>query len=434
MIGAMDNRFSTLLIDPVDFRAGKEEHTSPCEDEIPKSQVFEVLLAANSPPSSSSSSKDEISSSPTASDRIPIAIGTPTIMLNPAPASATMTAVPEKGSCLKRIIAILFFRKPKEEKREKKRRAYLTANECVDRLERMFFSSPFTGAKPEKKIQFPQRKTKTKSRSTSPSRVNAIVTIPPPSSKSSTIPLPFFGPRDHVNRKNVQPLDSRIRDSKFFSTSSFSSSTSSTPTITFTNYEYNCLLASLRRLKRRLDHQAYLTTQLASNLVGQFARKEIMITTGNRNPMRYSSKDVAAMLRGLGLGRQTAGRIFHRKNNNLLLMRSNLSTISQLMEKSFFDGEKKGDFELRVSSETVADLLQKIGDGLSMQRIWNQELEIAVQQGTKDRRWSMYVADKIMVERFVNMVRDAMERLEKGCYSEIQKNVKVVGLLMRTVK
>jgi hypothetical protein len=236
-----------------------------------------------------------------------------------------------------------------------------------------------------------------------------------------------------------------IHDSKFSSISSLPSlaslalpsstsnrTSTSTPLLHLSPPALRILHSFLRRLKRGLKKQEYLTTHLSNNLVFLFGRKERQIEGWKR----VTKADREVLLGAVFRVKEGAGRLFLRK---AVFLQRSWGVCAQLeecfMPPNHHDTHSKdknsaagpsSSSGVEISPETIRDFIgmlhadlgnQKALDGLLRQIVCGPEVE----------RWGVKsVNERITIKRFVQFVEgrlallgDVYERLEEvGCVME----------------
>jgi hypothetical protein len=257
-------------------------------------------------------------------------------------------------------------------------------------------------------------------------------------------PLPSFSHGSIFTTKGKGKSTSSIHDSKFSSISSLPSLASlalpsSTSNHTSTHLIHlsfptlQILHSSLRRLKRGLKKQEYLTTHLSNNLVFLFGRKERQIEGWKR----IKEEDREILLGAVFRVKEGVGRVFLRKAG--FLQRS-WSVLAQLEEsltppEDFLKDTHSEDSTagpssvleagVEISPETIRDFIGMLHANLGNQKA----LDVLLRQlvcGRAVETWGIKsVNERIMVKRFVQFVEGRLA-VSEGVYERLES----VGCIM----
>ncbi|KAL2067001.1 hypothetical protein VTL71DRAFT_1425 [Oculimacula yallundae] len=337
---------------------------------------------------------------------------------------------------------------------------------------------PSTSNPPLKPVGGDRKRT---SKATSPAS-KSIRVLPPTSPSVRTIPLPSATQKDIFYKGKGKPLQSS-RDSKFSSISSLPSlktlsispspssrNTPSTspahslteledieiPNVILSSTEFTHLKSRLRRIRRRLAKQVFVTSNLSTNLCALLIRRECLIQNQNQNQNSSSGRS------GSGLGSsEGAKRILHstmmqvQTQNQLALLVILRTQLARLfarkvalmsctrevvdkLESVLGDVEKEAvenipeacssrlaeEVKYVVGKEDLRILEEGVEKGIEGQRGVDGEIRGAVGEGVQGvgrggQRRKGSLGEKVMMGRFVGFVEERLGVLG-GVYVEIE--------------
>jgi hypothetical protein len=187
------------------------------------------------------------------------------------------------------------------------------------------------------------------------------------------------------------------------------------------------LHSSLRRLKRGLKQQEYLTTHLSNNLVFLFGRKERQIEGWKR----VKKEDREILLRAVFRVKDGVKRVFLRKAGFLLRslsvlaqLEENLTPPKDLLQDTHSEDSTAGpssvmEAGVEISPETIRDFIGMLHADLGNQKALDVQLRQIV-CGPSVETWGVRsVNERITVKRFVQFVEGRLDLLE-GVYERLE--------------